>query len=454
MMKVVTRLILSLAVVVVLVLLLANFVGGYSPKYLYNVPNAVTSIGARLACSLHFVTGYDKQQTAKDIGAYSPFLKLLRYDYDEQAKTASATFFGLKKRTAHFLPRIGCSLEYPGYYERADIKWPPMSPDNAAWPRGDNVLTIVPEVQKKLDAMLKRDNLAGFDTRAMVVVHNGNIVAESYAEGITSDTVLLGWSLTKSINALILGHMEMLGRINVKHNHLFPAWDSDERKHISIENMLQMTDGLDIDETYDPGDPALKMLFESPSVAQFMLRIKARNKAGEVHNYSSGIANLISYLVLMTLSGDIQADTNFLVENIFRPMGMTSVTFETDATGLYLGSSYLYATARDWAKVGQLMLNGGTINRHRVVSEDYVRRSVLPNSSKNYPAYGYQWWLNTGNTSKLWPDLPDNAFAARGNREQRILVLPDKQLVIVRLGWSSKDYVDNQNFSAIQSWFP
>jgi len=132
---------------------------------------------------------------------------------------------------------------------------------------------------------------------------------------------------------------------------------------------------------------------------------------------------------------------------------MTSVTYEMDASGLFIGSSYLYATTRDWARIGQLMLNGGELNGQRIVSESWVQRSLQPNQSENTPDYGYQWWLNTRLDKRRWADLPSNTFAAMGNREQRVLVIPDEELVIVRLGWSPKDYIDNENFNTIRSWF-
>jgi CubicO group peptidase (beta-lactamase class C family) len=264
---------------------------------------------------------------------------------------------------------------------------------------------------------------------------------------------MLSWSMAKSVNSILLGHLEMQGLANVHDSHLFPEWENDGRANITLENLLHMTDGLDYEETYDPGDPAVDMLFESPSMANYMLGRKAVIEPGLEYNYSSGTALLITHLIQQKIAGDIQADSEFLVNEFFRPLGMASVTYETDAVGLYQGSSYLYATARDWAKVGQLMLNGGEINGHRLVTEDYVKRSLTPNHSYNRTGYGYQWWLNTDPDRRQWPDLPSDTFGARGDREQRLVVIPDTDLVIVRLGWSENKYIGNDNFSEIRSWF-
>ncbi|MEJ2065150.1 MAG: serine hydrolase [Reinekea sp.] len=437
---------------VALLLILAYAVAGFSPVYLYNAPSVATGIGAKLACSMRYITGYEPDKIAKDIEVYSPILTFLDYRYNDAGQYASSSFLG-KTRRAQFYPGIGCALEYFGHNTRATIQWPLMQPASAAWPKGNSVLTIQPDIQKKLDAMLAADNADGHDTRALLVVHNGNVVAESYANGITSDTPLLGWSMSKSVTSLLLWHLEMQGIIDVDEDHLFPAWQNDERANIRVEDMLQLNDGLDYEEKYDPGQVATKMLFQSANVADVMLHRKAVYPAGEHHEYSSGTANLVTYLVQQRIEGGVQSDVDAIVNGFFRPLGMTSIYFETDPDGFFMGSSYLYATARDWAKIGQLMLNGGEINDHRLVSEDYIQRALTPNASNNEKNFGYLWWLNDGDNVKRWPELPDNTYAALGSRDQRVLVMPDDDLVIVRLGWSPKRYITDENFSAIRSWF-
>src|SRR5690606_8864046 len=130
-------------------------------------------------------------------------------------------------------------------------------------------------------------------------------------------------------------------------------------------------------------------------------------------------------------------------------LGFQNAVFETDAAGVFVGSSYFYAAARDWARLGQLMLNGGVLNGHRVVSREWVSQSVTPNASENTRAYGYQWWLNAGDAALRWPDLPADAFAAQGNRQQVLMVIPSEDLVIARLGWTSGSYPVNAHMAAI-----
>ena len=130
-------------------------------------------------------------------------------------------------------------------------------------------------------------------------------------------------------------------------------------------------------------------------------------------------------------------------------MGFQHAVFETDASGVFMGSSYFYASARDWARIGQLMLNGGVINGQRLVTESWVSRATSPNQSDNDKAYGYQWWLNRGNEKLRFQALPKDLFYANGNRQQLVMVFPSQKAVIVRLGWTSGRYPVTDNFAKI-----
>lgn len=425
---------------------------GYSPIYIYNAPAVATGIGAKLACSARYVSEMPLEQLRADIEVYSPILGLLEYEFDDATKTASASLPGIKTRTASYQNNMGCYLDYRGFNQRAQIDWPDMKSANAAWPKGNVVLTIDSNVQENLDAMLAADNADGHDTRALLVAHKGKIVAESYADGFSEESRFLGWSMAKSVTAQLLGQLEMAGRVNVSETDIFPEW-TDGRASISIENMLNMTDGLAYDEHYDPGDTAVRMLFQEPDAAEYMRSLPLRDAPGTTFNYSSGITNVLAEIVHQRIEGDYAQDALTIANDFFRPMGMTSAVFETDASGAFVGSSYLYASARDWARVGQLMLNGGELNGVRFMTEDYVSRALQYSNAENERAYGYQWWLNIGDAQRRWKDLPRSSYAAMGNREQRVMVIPDDELVIVRLGWSPKDYIDNDNFAEIRSWF-
>ncbi len=116
------------------------------------------------------------------------------------------------------------------------------------------------------------------------------------------------------------------------------------------------------------------------------------------------------------------------MNNIHRSLGFQNAVFEVDASAVFIGSSYLYASARDCGRIGQLMLNGGSLNGQRIMSEDWVRRATTPNTSDNEKAYGYQWWLNRGDENLRWQDLPEDAYSAQGNRQQYLMVIPSMDL--------------------------
>ncbi|MFQ3230380.1 serine hydrolase domain-containing protein [Reinekea sp.] len=445
------RVLSASAAVIALLLAVAYWGLGYSPKYLANAPSVATGIGAKLACSAKYVSGFNENKIAADIKVYSSILALLNYQYNDDRKTVVAAL-GPFARSASFQQGVGCYLDYKQSDPRKSIAIAPVVAPLAAWPKGDVVFTIDNDIQTNLDQMLKSDNQQGHDTRALLVVKNGKIVAESYAKGIDSSTPLLGWSMTKSVNSLLIGQLEMEALVDVDDTNLFKQW-KDERKAIRLEDLLTMTDGLAYEEEYDPGQIATKMLFQSEDTAKFMKKVKLRHTPGEYFEYSSGTANLLSDIIHQRLEGSNQQDIVEIYDRFFRPLAMSSVVLETDAQGLLMGSSYMFASARDWAKIGQLMLNKGELNGHRFVTQSWVERSITPNSSENKGSYGYQWWLNKGSETMRWPSLPKNSYAALGNREQRVLVVPDEQLVVVRLGWSKGDYIGDENFSTIVDWF-
>ena len=424
---------------------------GVTPAYLANAPQVATGIGARLACSMHFVMGQNKEQVAHDIELYSPMLGLLHYELDDEKKTASASL-GFITRTASFKENLGCDLDYPEASVREGLQVAKLQALDAPWPLGNRVETLNPALNTKLAALLQADNAQGLDTRALLIVHHGEVVAEAYAEGYNENTLFLGWSMVKSVTALLAGQLEMEGRLHTQETSLFPAWQ-DERRNISIENLLQMTDGLAYDEIYSPGQSAPAMLFQSASAAAYMEALPLAWPVGEHYRYSSGSTNLVMQLVQARLGKTPNDSIAQIQQRFFAPMGFAPSLFETDSAGLLMGSSYLYAPARVWAKLGQFMLNNGEINGERLVSEDFIRRSLEPNSSTNEQEFGYNWWLNTNSEKPRWPSLSPNVFAAKGSREQRVMVLPEQDMVIVRLGWSKTKYPDDKNVVEILSWF-
>lgn len=429
---------------------------GITPAYIASVPAIATGIGAKLLCSSHYVSGFSKAQSFDDLVQYSGILDQLTISYDEEKTSVSASFFGLGEKSSTFIPGIGCSIDYAGFDIRPGLAALVLTPeinasDSAAslgWPHNDQVTTIDSQIQTLIDTLVIEDNALGLNTRALLVVKGGKILGEAYAQGADASTPLLGWSMAKSLTAVMLASLDYRGLLDLAAPTSLGAWASDERAQIRVTDLLTMTDGLAFSEEYNPGDDATAMLFDSPSAADYVLAKPAVHQPGTHFNYSSGTANVLARLYEKALGGPAEARADY-EQNITAVLGFQQAVFETDAAGGFVGSSYLYASARDWARLGQVMLNEGEINGERLFSAYWAAEATKQNTSSNQPAYGYQWWLNAGNKALRWPSLPSDSFAAMGNRQQLVMVIPSEDVVIVRLGWTAGRYPDDENFRRI-----
>jgi CubicO group peptidase (beta-lactamase class C family) len=443
------RLGLALSLVPLLILALLWLLAGISPRQLPAAAALATGLGAKLTCSGQYVSGFDATRNANDLASYSALTRLLSLQPVPQGGV-TASLLGSPAAEARYRPGLGCTLEYgTGSVLDAVAYRPKVSNVAAPWPAGNAVGPADPKIESLLTAMLAADNLAGRDTRALLVVQDGRILGEAYAPGITTDTPLLGWSMGKSVTAILLGRLQALGKLTVDERKLFPAWAGDERAAISVENMLQMSSGLDFSEDYVPGSDSTRMLFMSPSASDTALESPLAHTPGQFFAYSSGTTNLLAQLVYERVGASPQALMDFIAREIAEPLGLQATTFELDASGVFVGSSFLYAPARDWARFGYLLVNGGEINGQRLLTADWMAHLTQPNHSDNEPRYGYQVWLNGGGRELRWPSLPPSAYAMQGNREQVVMLLPSLRGVVVRLGWSAGEYPVDANFLRI-----
>tara|TARA_R100001039_G_C1847768_1_gene107876 strand:- start:1204 stop:2547 length:1344 start_codon:yes stop_codon:yes gene_type:complete len=438
-----------IATAIIVFALAFAFASGITPGYVVSAPGVAAGIGAKLLCSSRYVSGLSAEQSFDDLTQYSSLLQYLDVDYDESDKVVTTSLFGLGRTTASYYPGVGCYTDYEGFEARASANLQPMPVFNSRWPHGTRVETIDAGMQRQLSAMVSQDNGEGLNTRALLVVKDGNIVAEAYAQGAGPETPLLGWSMAKSLMSVMLGNLAWRGLLDVDEAPGFESWAGDERADIRIRDLLTMTDGLDFAEVYDPGSDATRMLFTEASASGYALGRPALHAPGTQFNYSSGTANILSRVYFNRTGGTLTSSLADYRQHIAGPMSFQHTVFEPDARGVLVGSSYLYASARDWARLGQMMLQGGVLNGQRIVSEDWVEQSTQPNDSRNQKDYGYQWWLNTGESSPRWPDLPADAYAAQGNRQQSVTVIPSENMVIVRLGWTSGRYPANERFAQI-----
>ena len=238
--------------------------------------------------------------------------------------------------------------------------------------------------------------------------------------------------MTKSILSTVFGVLQYQGKVNVQDKAPIASWQNDARKEITIHNLLQMNSGLEWDENYDEISDATKMLFLDRDMRLMQEQKPFVGRPNASWNYSSGTTNLLSGIV-RSLFQTHQEYLDFWYTDLIDKIGMSSMILETDLSGNYVSSSYAWATVRDWGKFGLLYLGNGNWNGAQLFAKDWVTYVTSPTPTSN-GAYGAQFWLNTG---KRFKDVPDNMYFADGYQGQRIYILPDQELVIVRFGLSN-----------------
>jgi CubicO group peptidase (beta-lactamase class C family) len=283
--------------------------------------------------------------------------------------------------------------------------------------------------------------LTGPGMRAVVVVHGGRIVGERYGDGISEKTPLLGWSMTKTVNAALIGTVIRAGKLALADKELFVPWKADGRAAISLADLMAMSSGLQFNEDYGDVADVTRMLFLEPDMAGFTEAKPLAGEVGKVFNYSSGTAVLLSRLWQNAIGDTDQAREQALAWPrlaLFDPLGMQSAVLETDEHGTFVGSSYLYATARDWARFGQFLLQDGVWNGAQILPAGFV--SWMREKAPANGSYGRgQLWLEgpgdegrpgAGDTE----GLPSDTFWLEGHDGQTVAVVPSKRLVVVRMG--------------------
>lgn len=419
----------------------------------------ITGYGARLLCSAVFLEGRNTEDVLKHDLSSFPY-SVARYTIDLQDSSATGSVLGVARQKAVYRKGLGSTLlrgidENDFKHKQFNLATPPaVNQDTINWPMGNRIQdTLQAGVDKQhlsaaVDDAFNEGEHHTKHTRGVVVVYNGHIIDERYAPGFTANTPQLGWSMTKSIVNAMTGILVKQGKLNIHEPAPVPEWKNDERSKITIADLLQMSSGLKWWEFYFAPSNATNMLFKEKNMGLFAASLPLKSKPGTVFNYSSGTTNLLSYIIRRTL-GD-NAYYRFPYEELFYKIGMNSAIIETDAGGTFIGSSYCYATPRDWARFGLLYLNDGVWNGERILPEGWVKYTSTPTPAKNAVgknSYGAMWWLNAGDTSKRkLPHVPADCFSCEGFGGQYVWVIPSKKLVVVRLGLDEGDRLDADRF--------
>ncbi len=422
-----------------LTVVLVALVGGY----LYAKPLLLTGTGyaAHNACAVTRLAG--RTEPSQDLPP-NPLVPYLRGGADASGGTADSTVLGvLAGQRAWYVPGYGCVLaaDRPRFAEPAAVS--ATGNPLAAAPAPSPSSAVTAALARAFGDDLPATEQAALGTRAVVVLRDGQLVAERYAPGFTPTTRQLGWSMAKSVTNLMLGRLVAQGRVSITDDHLRPEW-TDERAKITIEQLQRMTSGLRWNEDYDLGTPITEMLYLQPDMAGYVAGLPLAHPPGSYQQYSSGSTNLLC-AVLRARAG---AGPELPRAQLFEPLGLASAVWEPDAAGTPVCSSYLWATPRDWASIGQFALQGGQWGGQQLLPGDWMQRSttVLPWAGEE-TGYAAGWWANRLPDGTLArPALPADAYWAQGHDGQRVYVVPSARLVVVRLGFSPK--VDDERLRA------
>ncbi len=283
---------------------LARLVLGPPPLIAADFARVAVGLGAKLACSHRYLTGLPPAQIANDLASYSVAYRLVDLEFDDARRQSRASLLGLASRSAQYREGLGCTLEIGDTSALDRVTVPPVSvPGDASWPRGERVSTLSAGAQLSLERTLQQDRQEDYDSRALLIARDGAIVAEAYGEDFGPGTLHLGWSMGKSITAMLLGSLEYRNRLRPGETDLFAPWSGDERASISVRNLLQATSGLAFSEVYTPGTDATRMLFDSHSAAAVAMAKPLEHPPGRHFSYSSGTTNLLASLLVERLGG-------------------------------------------------------------------------------------------------------------------------------------------------------
>ncbi len=373
------------------------------------------------------------------LATVSPLHHLLTYQLNVDERMVTARMLGQKIRVQH-RSGYGCTVL------RDNAAYASPGPDGKALPPSDPskstahltpIKTDHPALRRALDRAFTEPPGGGRNTLAAIVMHRGEIVAERYQAPVTLHTPMQGWSMNKSLMATFIGQQIDRERLSLDDSvtEALTTAGSDASlvslvsPDLTLGHLLSMTSGFDFAERYFPGDDVTDMLYRQPGMWLSAPATGHARPPGEQFAYSSGDINTASLMWQQSLEG--QAYPDWIDTHFGRVLGMREMVLEPDASGIQVGSSYAYLTPRDWARMGQLWLDAWH-GRSPIISQDWQRLAVTPGTANNGEIYGLGFWLNTG--QRAFPSAPESTFHAGGNSGQFVAVLPERELVVVRLG--------------------
>ena len=399
--------------------------------YLNSLMPIITGYAAKNLASAVFVSGRD----AADVEALDLHFSFIKFDknrVDYDNKTVTSRFLWARA-TAAYRDGYGVTL-LRGKDKKAFLDQEYPLPEEPGYQ--DYLQPGDPAVTERLEPIAKAfvdDKAYNGTPFAFVVLHKGGVVAERYRPGIGPDTQLLSWSMGKSFTNALTGIMAGDGLVDIDAPLGIPEWQGDGRSAITLKDLMQMQSGLQWNEDYGNRSDVNLMLHRETDMGLYAIQKPLEHEPGTFWYYSSGSTNI----VMRYLRGKFESDQEFLTyirQRLFAPLAIANPHFEPDMSGTPVGSSYLYVTARDYARFGQMFLDDGCIGGNRILPEGWVDYTVTP-ASASQGAYGAFFWLNRNH---VCPDVPEDMYSCNGHDGQQIYIIPSKELVVVILGYSPK----------------
>ena len=408
---------------------------------------------AKQICSGVFVARLPEQFVVETdvlprLATVGPLAQLLDYELNTNNQQVVAQMLG-RTVTAQYRPRYGCTLGEAG--EAPLFPFSDASPEIRNELGATTVASAPPSLASKgweraalesalgsaLDAAFAEPLEGGRNTLAVIVMHRGQIVAERYGAPVTAETPMQGWSMNKSLMATFIGRQIDQGYLRLNDSVVTAlqaasaggATVAKVHPDLTLRHLLSMTTGFDFSERYFPGDDVTDMLYRQSGMWLSTPDTGHAFPPGEQWAYSSGDINTASLMWQQSLQGEPYPD--WIRTHFSKPLTIDEIVLEPDASGVQVGSSYAYLTPRDWARMGQLWLNAWH-GRSEVINREWQRLAVTPGTAKGGEIYGLGFWLNTGH--RAFPSAPESTFHAGGNSGQFVVVIPERELVIVRLG--------------------
>lgn len=411
----------------------------------------ITGYAAKNLSSGIFVAGRT-QESMQAIDLNFSFIKLTKNKINWQTKEVKSSFLW-NSSTSVYIDGFGCSLVNDATIDEIKnrpytiVETQPITPDTIAWPMGDVISDTIPsevniELLNQSIEQAFADTIPFKGTFAVMVVYKGQPIAEKYSEGFKPDTKFLSWSMAKSFTNALTGILVKEGKIDIDAPIGFPEWANDQRKNISISNLMQMNSGLEWNEDYGNSSDVNNMLHKVGDMAKFTYQKPYQYAPDSAWIYSSGATNVVSYIIRQTIANDANYYA-FPRTELFNKIGMRSAIWEVDASGTFVGSSYIYATMHDYARFGLLYLKNGNWLGEQLLPTNWVDYTTTVAKGSN-GQYGAFFWLNKSGTD--YPDVPRDMYCCRGHDGQYIYIIPSKELVVVRTGFSKNGDFDNNRF--------